>query len=495
MCTHTIKQLKIILSYFFIILVCLYCTGNREDSSRKTAETPVVDLNEIRSNGRLVVMTDFNSTDYFIYRGQPMGYQYELLQELADYLGIKLDIIVSDDLERSFNCLIEGECNLIARNLTITRERKKLFDFTEPHGQTRQVLVQRKPDNWKKLSQDELEKALIRNPLELGGKTIYVEQNSAFSARLKNLSDEIGDTINIREVPEGSEVLIMLVAQGDIDFTVADENVALVNQTYYPNIDVSMAVSFPQNLAWAVQKGAVNLKNEIDNWLIEFKKTAKYRIIYNKYFKNQKSAEIVKSDYFTISSGKISDYDQAIRRYSEQIDWDWRLVASMIYQESRFDPNARSWAGAYGLMQLMPTTARRFGVNHNSSPEQHIRAGIQYIKWLKDRFKDQVPDENERIKFILAAYNVGYGHIVDAMNLAEKNGKNPKVWDHNVDEFVIKKSNPKYYQDPVVKYGYCRGIETYNYVVEVLERYDDYKNVIQENNQSMLGFQQIPKQS
>ena len=144
----------------------------------------------------------------------------------------------------------------------------------------------------------------------------------------------------------------------------------------------------------------------------------------------QKSAEIVKSDYFTISSGKISAYDQAIRRYSDQIDWDWRLVASMIYQESRFDPNARSWAGAYGLMQLMPTTARRFGVNHNSSPEQHIRAGIQYIKWLQDRFEDRVPDENERIKFILAAYNVGYGH---------------------------------------------------------------YKNIIQKDNQSVLGFQQIPK--
>jgi len=110
-------QLKIILFHFFIILVCLCCTSKREDSSRKTAEVPVVDLNEIRSNGRLVVITNFNSTDYFIYRGQPMGYQYELLQELADYLGIKLDVIVSDDLEGSFNCLIEGECNLIARNL------------------------------------------------------------------------------------------------------------------------------------------------------------------------------------------------------------------------------------------------------------------------------------------------------------------------------------------------------------------------------------------
>jgi len=486
-------QLKNILFQLLIVLACVYCTGNRERSSQQSAKISVVDLDEIRSRGRLVVVTDFNSTDYFIYRGQLMGYQYELLQELAGYLGIKLDVIVSNDLEESFTCLINGECNLIARNLTITGERRKLFDFTEPHDQTRQVLVQRKPDNWQKLSQPELEKRLIRNTLELAGKTIFVEQNSAFSTRLKNLSDEIGDTIDIREVPEDSEVLIMLVAQGDIDYVISDENVALVNQTYYPNIDVSMAISFPQNLAWAVQKGAVNLKREIDNWLIEFKQTVKYRVIYNKYFRNQKSAEIVKSDYFTISSGKISPYDQAIRRYSEQIGWDWRLVASVIYQESRFDPNALSWAGAYGLMQLMPTTARRFGVTRNSSPEQQIRAGIQFIKWLNDRFKEQISVEDERIKFILASYNVGYGHIVDAMNLAEKNGKDPEVWDNNVDEFLIKKSNPKYYRDPVVRYGYCRGIETYNYVRDVLERYEHYKNIIQDDNRSVLGFQQIPK--
>jgi len=473
--------------------VCISCTDKREESPHLRKKIPVVDLDEIQSRGRLIAVTDFNSTDYFIYRGQTMGYQYELLQELADHLGIKLDVVVSNDLEDSFNYLVEGKCNLIAINLTITKERRKLFDFTEPHSQTRQVLIQKKPDNWKKLGQPELERILVRNPLELAGKTIYVKQNSAFSSRLRNLSDEIGDTIDIREVPEDPEQLIMLVAQGDIDYTVSDENVALVNQTYYPNIDASMAISFPQNLAWAVQKGAVNLKREINLWLGEFKETAKYYVIYNKYFRNQKSAEIVKSDYFTISSGKISPYDQAIRKYSEQIGLDWRLAASMIYQESGFNPHAASWAGAYGLMQLMPTTARRFGISRNSTPEQQIRAGVELIKWLNDRFKDQIPEEDERIKFILSSYNVGYGHVVDAMNLAEKNGKNPKVWNQNVDEFLVKKSNPKYYLDPVVKYGYCRGIEPYNYVIEVLERYEHYKNIIKEDHQSVLGFQQIPK--
>jgi len=197
----------------------------------------------------------------------------------------------------------------------------------------------------------------------------------------------------------------------------------------------------------------------------------------------------VTSDYFSLSSGKISAYDQAIKKYSDQIGWDWRLMASMIYQESRFDPNAESWAGAFGLMQLMPNTARRFGIERNSPPDQHIRAGAEFIQWLNDRFKDKIPDEQERIKFILASYNIGYGHIVDAMNLAEKYGKDPKVWDKNVDEFLMMKSNPKYYMDPVVKYGYCRGIETYHFVSEVLERYTDYKNIISDEILSSVTVQ------
>lgn len=441
----------------------------------------MADLNEIRENGKLVVLTDFNSTNYFIYRGQPMGYQYELLQELADHLKIKLDVIVSNDLEESFNYLVEGRCNLIAINLTVTKERRTYFDFTEPHTQTRQVLVQRKPDNWKSLTKSELDKKLIRNQLELARKMIYVEKSSSYAERLKNLSDEIGDSIFIEEVQEDSEQLISLVAAGDIDYTVCDENVALVNQTYYPNIDVSTAISFPQNLAWAVQKGADILKHEINTWLIGFKKTTKYAVIYNKYFRNQRSSQIVSSDYFSLTSGKISAYDPLIKKYSKQIGWDWRLLASVIYQESRFDPNAESWAGAFGLMQLMPNTARRFGVDRNSPPEQHIRAGVEFIQWLNDRFKVKIPDEQERIKFILASYNIGYGHIEDAMNLAEKNGKDPGIWDKNVDEFLMMKSNPKYYLDPVVKYGYCRGIETYNFVSEVLARYNDYKNIISDD--------------
>jgi membrane-bound lytic murein transglycosylase F len=252
----------------------------------------------------------------------------------------------------------------------------------------------------------------------------------------------------------------------------------LVNQTYYSNIDISLPVSFPQNLAWAVAKGDNGLKTVVDNWLKGFKQTHKYALIYNKYFKNHRISEMVDSDYFTISTGNISPYDDLIKQYSSEIDWDWRLIASMMYQESRFDAGAKSWAGAFGLMQMMPGTATRFGIDTASSPKSQIKAGIMFLEWLDKMFED-VPDPAERQKFVLASYNVGPGHVIDARNLALKNGKNPNIWKDNVDVYLLKKADPKYYNDPVVKYGYCRGVETYKYVTDVVERYEHYKNLVQ----------------
>lgn len=476
--------MKEILNFLkFTLLLALLLIGfNTCKEKEKESFINLSSIEKIKKKGKLVAVMDFNSTNYFIYRGEPMGYQYELLQLLAKELNVKLEVKVENDIDKNFNMLKKGECDIIAINLTITKDRANKINFTYPHSQTRQVLVQRKPDNWESLSPDEIEGRLIRNQLDLAKKVVYVQKGTSYATRIKNLSDEIGDSIKIIEKADKEvEELIELVASGEIDYTVVDENVALVNQIYYPILDVKTAVSFPQNLAWGLKKGDESLKTEIDKWLVNFKKTAHYNIIYDKYFKNPRSVRIVESDYYSNSSGKVSQYDEYIKKYSKEIDWDWRLLASLVYQESRFKYNAQSWAGAYGLMQLMPTTARRFGVNKNSSAEMQIKAGVDFIKWLDKRFDIRgIDDEEERIKFILASYNVGLGHILDARRLAEKNGLDPDVWQDNVDEYILKKSNPKYYKDPVVKYGYCRGSETYNYVYQILDRYEHYKNIIPE---------------
>ncbi|MFP4620350.1 MAG: transporter substrate-binding domain-containing protein [Bacteroidales bacterium] len=465
----------------FLPLLLLFIFFPSCDQSVSDEQQPGNRLEKIKQEGKLTAITDYNSTNYFIYRGKPMGFQYELLKKFASHLNVELEIKVNKELEESFQLMEEGQSDILAFNLTVTEARKKRIDFAVPYTQTRQVLVQRKPENWQQMSDREIERHLIRNQLELNNKVIYVRANSSYVTRLKNLSEEIGGGIRIIEKENFSEEqLISLVAQGEIDYTVCDENVAKVNATYYPILDVETAISFPQNLAWAVPKQADSLLTAVNNWLTDYKSTLDYSVIYNKYFRNRKSAAIHKSDYYAISSGKISPYDDLIKEYSEELDWDWRLLASLIFQESRFSPTARSWAGAYGLMQLMPSVIRRFGVSNKSSPGQNIRGGVNFLKWLEEQInKRGIKDEEERIKFVLASYNVGLGHVLDARRLTEKYDGSPDKWE-NVKEYILKKSNPEYYKDEVVYYGYARGIETYNYVEQILDRYEHYKNIIEE---------------
>lgn len=459
------------------------CTGPGKPFGKKIKKNNTYpDLPGIRKRGKLIALTDFNAVDYFIYRGQPMGYQYDLLHELSKFLNLDMEIIVENDLEKGFELLQKGECDLLALNLTVTKNRSKVVKFTLPHSHTRQVLVQRRPDRWWIMHPEVLEKSLLRNQLDLAGKTIYVPRNSSYSTRLHHLSDEIGDSIHVVETEDDFETLIAKVSKGEIDYTICDENLARVNQTFLRNIDISTAVSFPQNLAWALRKERTDqLADSINLWLTGFRKSVTYAMIYKKYFKNPKSGRIVGSGLVNSENGVLSPYDAVFRRLSDSIDWDWRLLASMVYQESMFHPDTVSWAGAFGLMQLMPGTAKRYGVTPSSPPEANLQAGVAYLKWLENMFTEKVNDPGERIKFVLAAYNAGAGHVLDARNLARKYKANPDIWDGNVAEYILKKSNPKFYLDPVVKYGYCRGQEPFDYVNDILSRYQDYKNIISLN--------------
>jgi membrane-bound lytic murein transglycosylase F len=445
------------------------------------------DLDSIIIRGKLIAITDYNSTNYFIYKGEPMGFHYELLKDFTDHLGIELEIITENHLEHAFNLLNSGEADLIAMGLTVNSSRKKDILFSEPILETRQVLIQRKPRNWRYMTGDALNSKLIRNQLDLAGKTVYVQEKTAYIERLRSLESEIGDSINIIAVPYESEELIKNVVRGDIDYTVCDENVAIVNSTYYPDIDISTPVSFKQNIAWGLRKNnSEDLLNELNHWMSGYRKTRSYSLLYAKYFKNSRSINIVRSDYYSVSTGKISRWDDIIKNASRNINWDWRLLSSLIYQESRFDPKVQSRAGAFGLMQVMPLTGEKIGIDIAASPANNIKAGTMYIKQLQKIFEPKISDSEERMKFILASYNAGPGHILDAMRLTEKNGLDPQKWDGNVAVYLLKKSDPKYYSDTVVKNGYFRGTESVNFVSEILDRYDQYRNVIpEERNQNL----------
>lgn len=464
---------------FFTVLVILFFLAFLFQKPHQVIdeEANKHDLKKILERDTLIALTDYTSFSFFIYKGQLMGYQYELLQHFSDYLGVELSIQTENNIETSFDLLNNREVDLIAIDLTITRPRKNIVSFTVPINETKQVLIQRKPIGWQRMKRKELDDTLIRNVIDLGGKTVFIQENTAYKIRLTNLAEEIGDSINIREIDNETEDLIAKVAEGVIDYTVADYHVAMANATYYDNIDYNTPISFSQSVAWATRKGSDSLLNVLNSWLTSFTKTLTYKRIYRKYFVSNKSYHLQESEFHSTHGGKISRYDNYIKKYSKDIGWDWRLVASLIYEESRFNPGAKSWAGAYGLMQLMPSTARRFGVTSPGNPEQQIKGGTRFLKWLYRELPEDISDHEERIKFVLASYNIGKGHIMDAYRLAKKYGEDYSKWEV-VERYLLRKSQTKFYSDPVVKYGYARGRETKKFVKSVYERYQYYTGII-----------------
>ena len=445
-----------------------------------TVTAPPRDLDAILADGKIKAVTNINQTSYFIYKGEPMGFHFELLKKFADHLELELEIITSNDIDEALEYLRKGEADIVAIGLSVSADRKEMMSFTEPLMQSSQVLVQRKPDDWTGMTANEVTDKLVRNQLDLAHKTVYVQKGSSYAQRLYNMERESGIDIGIIEVPFDAEELARQVARGEIDYTVCDDYMVNIIESLYPQLDLSTPVSFPLNIAWSIRKSGTDaLMDELNSWITGFQTTREYARLESKYFTGSRPAYIASSEYFaTNTMGKVSPFDDIIRSCSDSLGWDWRLVAAIIYQESRFNPSVTSPRGAYGLMQVMPETGQFFGFDVKRSVENNIHAGISYLSMLNGLFADWVTDPDERVKFILASYNAGHGHVIDAIRLAEKNGLDPGRWDDNVSLFLERKSDPAFYRDPVVRNGRLRqGVAVNSYVADILERYEHYRNI------------------
>lgn len=461
--------------HFLLLLLChtlvLSCVLAGCDGSKRTRPadaTMIRDLPQLKDSGRLVILTLYSSTSYFIYRGQEMGFQYELAQQFAESQGLELEVKVARNVEELEKRLLTGEGDLIAYNLPITKEGRDSLTYCGNEVITHQVIVQRSQGR----------KKTLKDVTELVGKEIYVKPGK-YHDRLVNLNKEIGGGILIKTVHAdsiGVEDLIAQVARGEIPYTVADNDLAKLNKTYYPNLDIKLAISFDQRSSWAVRKDCPLLAQAANQWQKENAASPAYTASMKRYFETSKS--LPHTPILSLSKGIISHYDDLFKKYAPEINWDWRLLASLAYKESNFDTTAVSWAGAKGLMQLMPSTARAMGVppGKEQNPEESIKAAVKYLGLTAKSFTE-IP-EPERINFVLAAYNSGLGHVLDAMALAEKYGKDKHIWRDNVEKYILLKSNEEYFTDPVCKYGYFRGTETYAFVREITERYEQYKKKI-----------------
>lgn len=454
----------------FPLLLLLCCAIGCRNKHHTPREESIRDLPQIKDSGELVVLTLYSSTSYFIYRGQEMGFQYELSEQFAKSLGLKLRIEVANSVNDMIRKLLAGEGDIIAYNLPITKRRKDSLLYCGEEVITHQVIVQQQAKGKQKP---------LKDVTELIGRDVYVKPGKYYD-RLVNLNNELGGGIQIHKVTNDSitvEDLITQVAQGKIPYTVADNDLAKLNKTYYPNLDINLSISFDQRSSWAVRKESPELAAAAIKWHQENMTSPAYTASMKRYFENSKM--MPHSPILSLKEGKISHYDDLFRQYAKEIGWDWRMLASLAYTESNFDTTAVSWAGAKGLMQLMPATARAMDVpaGKEQNPEESIKAASKYIAAI-DHSLSMISDKEERLNFILAAYNAGLGHVYDAMALTEKYGKNKLVWKNNVEDFILLKSNEEYFTDPVCKNGYFRGIETYNFVRDIISRYESYKEKI-----------------
>lgn len=468
---------RIALIVFAFLISCFAssffsCNTGSSDQDKVVFNAIEFDLDSIKKRGYIVLLTENSASTYFLYRNQEKGFDFELANAFARQLGVKLRVHLLDDVDQMFEMLRTGQGDIIASNLTVTKERKEFVSFTAPLYQTRQVLVQQK------MGRDSTLYPIVTEYSSLASMPIFVHRYSSFFERLKQIEKEQSLVLDIHEAPGGisTDDLLRLVDEGEMRATVTDENLVSMDVHDYSNVDVSFALTDKQDIAWAMRKNAPQLKNALKDWMEKKGTKKKIASVYKKYFTEEKRDVGITSYIMPkVLPGNISPYDSLFKKYAPQIGWDWRMLAALAYQESRFNPNAQSWSGASGLMQLMPPTAIRFGCDSFPTPECSVQAAVKYIKYLQGMWRSKIPNPQERTKFVLASYNIGQGHVLDAYHLATEIGMTDTIWDGHVAEALLLKQQEKYYTMPVVKHGYCYAKEPFHFVGKITALYEHYK--------------------
>ena len=418
----------------------------------------------------LNVGTLYSPTGFFILKGDTMGYDYDLICDFARSHGIALRFKVARSMPALLDMLKHKSVDVLACEVPVTAEYKSRVQHCGAVNETYQVLVQHSGEG------------LIHDVTQLIGRDVYVEKGSKYESRLRNLDNEVGGGINIHAVEGEAAIpteLIQRVSRREIPFTIVDSDIAQMNLTYYDSINIKLRVGFEQRSSWAVSKRDQWLADSIDEWAASLDAQEYSKQALKHYFEMNRGPkpDSVKVDTLAVTPpGGISPYDQVFKKYALEMGWDWRLLAAIAFSESGFDPNATSWMGARGLMQVMPKTARSFGVSESDlgNPEVSVRVASKILKELDGIMRSRT-GAADRIKFVLASYNAGSGHVTDAIALARKYELNPRVWNENVEQAMLWKMDPEYYNDSVCSNGYCRGTEPVDYVVKVLNCYENYK--------------------
>lgn len=451
-------------------------SGNLEGVLRESAEERFFgDLPGLKARGVLRVLTRNNSSNYFILRGGEWGFQFELVRAFAEELGLRLEMVVHESRSGLIPALLEGEGDLIAAGTTVTATRAKLVRFT-PSVQEFPRVIATHPLTVKPL----------RSLEDLPAFRLWVNFRSTTYAMALDLEAQLETPLLLHDVPAGVEMEEMLrrVGRGEYEATIVDENLVDLEAGTGAEVASRLQIGPPLPHAWATRPSAIALGRAAASFIERSRKNGLIRVLYQKYFKPEARLAQKAKDFELRADeeGRLSPFDEHFRRVGREVGIDWRLLAAVAFAESRFDPEAESAFGAHGLMQVRPSTAKE--VAKLSGDERsiarrlmadaalNIQVGGAYLAWLMARFDPEGVDRTEQIRFALAAYNVGLGHIRDARALARLTGRDPDKWFGAVEDALRLKEWPRWHAR--TRFGYCRPQEPIDYVNRVQAAYELY---------------------
>ena len=434
----------------------------REQLTSLTSGERYGDLPEIRDHGVLRVITRNNAATFFLWRGEQVGFEYELLREFAKRQGLHVEVVIAPRHASLFDMLEGGAGDVAAASLPADMPPGGPgVVMTRPFNYVYDHLVARHDDD------------TILGIEDLNARAVTVRPSSAHWHTLERFRSA-GLKFDIIAAPEDAETetLIAEVGEGKTDLTVAASHVLDIELGYRTDVRKAFSLRGPVPLGWAVRATNPKLLAALNEFLAEEYRGLFFNVVYQKYFENPARMRRHREDRVDHEDADgLSPYDALVQRETAKHGLDWMLVVAQMYQESRFKPKAKSRAGAVGLMQLLPRTAREFGVKDLNDPEQSIRGGVAYLAWLHSRFEPDLTVK-DRMWFALAAYNAGFGHVRDARRLAAELGLDPDTWFGNVEDAMRLLSKRAYYRN--TEFGYIRGYEVVKYVREIHERYRSY---------------------
>lgn len=413
----------------------------------------------IRDLGTLKIISRNGPTSYFEDRNGPTGYEYELALLFSEYLGVELEVTVVHSLEEIFEALERNDAHLAAAGLTVTEKRQKRLNFSPGYLDIKQFVVYR-TDSIRPKSISDLVDSKILIMADSSHEEILTELKTDHANLHWRTATDV-ETIDLLE----------MLADGEIDYTILDSNEYMANRGFYPRLNVAFEIGESAQLAWAMPGEIVipRLAEDLDLFFQQIKDNGQLRQLEERFYSHSEQVNRIGSLTFNQAMRRrLPKYRELIEKVATEYDIDWRLLAAISYQESHWNPRAKSPTGVRGMMMLTLPTAKEMNIQNRLDAEQSLKGGARYFKSILKRIPDRIGDP-DRTWFALAAYNVGMGHLEDARKITEGRSGDPDKWSDVKDSLPLLRKR-RWYKE--TKHGYARGNEPVNYVQNIRHFYN-----------------------